>query len=125
MTRKHRAAILSTTRVGLAAAEEVFSGSGAVVLEQSEKTRWVTEVYPVDHQSFWWYAFAWWTLKENVDGPDDKRIRQRYSIPPGSSYWVVDAGVQWGGLAGGVDEHVWRWDGERADFLGRGNAITF
>lgn len=35
--KPHQAAILSTTRVGLAAAEEVFGGSGAVILQESER----------------------------------------------------------------------------------------
>src|SRR5438874_3664433 len=37
-------AILSTTRVGLTAAEEVFGGRGAVILLQSEREQWFRDV---------------------------------------------------------------------------------
>ncbi len=42
--KPHQAAILSTPRVGLAAAEEVFGGSVAVLLTESERERWLSEV---------------------------------------------------------------------------------
>jgi hypothetical protein len=45
--KPHQAAILSTIRSGLAAAQEVFGGSGALILEESERERWLREVYPV------------------------------------------------------------------------------
>jgi hypothetical protein len=115
--KPYRAAVLSTTLVGLAAVEEVFGNSGAVILEESERERWLTEIYPVNHKAFWWYAFAWWTLKEGLAGEDEESIRKGYPIPDGSSYWMVVSGVQWGGLAGGAGHELWRWDGERAEFL--------
>jgi hypothetical protein len=115
--KPHQAAILSTTRVGLAAAEEVFGGSGAVILTDAERERWLSDVCPVDHEAFWWYAFAWWTLREGLAGEDEASIRQHYPIPEGCSYWVVVSGVQWGGLAGGANHELWRWDGERAEFI--------
>jgi hypothetical protein len=115
--KPHQAAILSTTRVGLAAAQQVFGGSGAVILEESERERWLSEVCPVNHEAFWWYAFAWWTLKEGLAGEDEASIRQDYPIPPSCAYWVVVSGVQWGGLAGGSNHELWRWDGERAEFI--------
>jgi hypothetical protein len=121
LTRKpHQAAILSTTRAGLIAAEEVFGGSGAVILEESERERWLSEVYPVNHEAFWWYAFAWWTIKEGLSGlpgDDEASIRENYPIPEGCSYWIVSSGVQWGSLAGGANHELWRWDGERAEFV--------
>jgi hypothetical protein len=67
--KPHQAAILSTTWVGLAAAQEVFGGSGAVILEESERGRWLSEVYPVNQEAFWCYAFAWWTLREGLAEP--------------------------------------------------------
>jgi hypothetical protein len=115
--KPYQAAILSTTPVGLAAAEEVFGGTGAVILTEAERERWLSEVYPVDHEAFWWYAFAWWTLTEGLAGKDEAEIRQHYPIPDGCSYWVVVSGVQWGGLAGGANHELWRWDGERAEFI--------
>jgi len=57
--RPHRLAILSTTRVGLAAAEAVF-GSSAVILEESEQSRWFAEVYPASDQRPRWYACVCW-----------------------------------------------------------------
>ena len=115
--KPHQAAILSTTRVGLAAAEEVFGESGAVSLEGSERERWLSEVCPVNHEAFWWYAFAWWTLREGMAGDDEASIRQHYPIPEGCAYWVVVSGVQWGSLAGGANHELWRWDGARAQFI--------
>jgi hypothetical protein len=115
--KPNQAAILSTTRVGLIAAKEVFGNSGAVILEQSERDRWLSEVCPVDAEAFWWYAFAWWGLREGLVGEDGQWVRQRYPIPAGCSYWVVVSGVQWGTLAGGSNHELWRWDGERADFI--------
>lgn len=115
--KPHQAAILSTTRVGLPAAEEVFGGSGAVILEESERERWLSEVYPVSHEAFRWYAFGWWTLREGLASEDAARIRPHYPIPDGCTYWVVTCGVQWAGLAGGANHELWRWDGERAEFI--------
>ena len=40
-----------------------------------------------------------------------------FPIPEGCSYWVVVSGVQGGGLAGGANHELWRWDGERAEFI--------
>lgn len=115
--RPNQAAILSTTRVGLAAARHVFGGTGAILLEEQERERWFSEVYSVDHEAFWWYAFAWWSLREGLAGEDEERIRRHYPIPEGSSYWVVVSGVQWGSLAGGANHELWRWDGRRAEFI--------
>ena len=113
----HQAAILSTTRVGLAAAEEVFGASGAVILEESEQARWFSDVYPAKPYGFWWYALARWTLREGLANEDEVSIRQGYPIPEGCSYWIVTSGVQWGGLAGGASHELWRWEGKRAEFI--------
>jgi hypothetical protein len=115
--KPHQAAILATTRVGLAAAEEVFAGTGAVLLTEEERERWFAEVYPGRGDGFWWYALAWWTLREGLGGEDGAEVRRHYPIPAGSSYWVVVSGVQWGGLAGGANHELWRWDRTRAEFL--------
>jgi hypothetical protein len=115
--KPHQAAILSTTRVGLAAADEVFGGSKAVVLEESERERWFSEVYPIHDDGSWWYAFAWWTLRVGLAGDEEASVREHYPIPEGCAYWVVTTGVQWGGLAGGANHELWRWDGERAEFI--------
>jgi hypothetical protein len=115
--KPHQAAILSTTRVGLTAAEEVFGGSGAVILEESERERWFSEEYQVSSEGFWWYGLAWWTLQEGLDGDEEMRICQHYPIPAGCAYWVVTSGVAWGALAGGAIHELWRWDGERAEFI--------
>jgi hypothetical protein len=103
----------------LAAAEEVFGASGAVILEESEQARWFSDVYRVryHHQAFWWYALAWWTVREGLASEDEASIRQGYPIPEGCSYWIVTSGVQWGALAGGAGHELWRWDGERAELI--------
>jgi hypothetical protein len=129
----HRLAILSTSRVGLAAAEELFGASGAVILEASEQRRWFAEVYEADPEAFWWYAFAWWTIEEDIrceetagSGGKDllgkilqphSRVRQPNPSWSGSPYWMVKSGVQWGPLFGGGDDEVWRWNGERAELI--------
>jgi hypothetical protein len=123
--KPHQAAILSTTRVGLAAAEEVFAGSGAVILEESERDRWLFELFPVNHEAFWWYAFAWWTLREELAGEDEASYRQHYPIPEGCAYWIVESGVQWGSMAGGANHELWRWDGKRAEFVELYDIVTF
>jgi hypothetical protein len=115
--KPNQAAILSTSRVGLAAAFQVFGESGAVILEQSERERWLTEICPIDHEGFWWYAFAWWTIREDLAGEDEAAISGGHPIPEDASYWIVESGVQWGPLAGGANHELWRWDGERAEFI--------
>jgi hypothetical protein len=114
--KPNRAVILYTTRIGLAAAQEVFGETDVVILQQTERDHWFSEVYP-SKEAFWWYAFAWWTLREGLAGEDAESIRRHYPIPEGSSYWIVESGEQWGGLAGGAREELWRWDGQRAEFL--------
>jgi hypothetical protein len=115
--KRNKAAILCTARVGLAAAQQLFGGTGAVLLLEEERERWFTEVYPVDHESFWWYALAWWSLREGLAGEEEESICRQYPIPAGSSYWVVVSGIQWGRLAGGANHELWRWDGRRAEFI--------
>ena len=123
--RPHHLAVLSTNRVGLAAAEDVFGGSGAVILEESERLYWFAEVYE-DHQAaLWWYAFAWWTFEDIVVGKQPEPIRRRVSALPGSSCWVLKSGVQWGPLAGGGRSELWEWDGERATFIEEYETVQF
>jgi hypothetical protein len=114
--RPYQAAILATMRVGLAAATEVFGESDAVILEESEKERWFREVYRRRPDAFWWYAFAWWTLREPTD--EELVKLERPPLSGSSTYWEVVAGVQWGSLAGGANHELWRWDGQRAEPLG-------
>jgi hypothetical protein len=111
-------AILATTRVGLSAAQQVFGNGGALLLQTEERERWFSEIYPVDHEkSFSWWAFAWWNLTEGLAGEDEASIRRHYPIPEGCSYWVVESGVQWSGLAGWANYELWRWDGKQAEFI--------
>jgi hypothetical protein len=115
--KPNQAAIISTTRVGLAAAQQVFGATGAVLLLEEEQERWFTEVYPVDQEAFWWYTVAWWSLREGLAGENAESICRDYPIAEGSSYWVIVSGIQWGGLAGGANHELWRWDGRRAEFI--------
>jgi hypothetical protein len=115
--KPHQATILSTTQVGLAAAQQVFGDTEAVLLQEEERERWFSEIYGADYEAFWWYAFAWLSLREGLAGEDEESIRRHYPLPAGSSYWVVVSGVQWGGLAGGANHELWRWDGRRAEFI--------
>jgi hypothetical protein len=114
--RPNRAAIFSTTWIGLAAAQEVFGGTEAVILQEAERKRWFTEVYHVNDEAFWWYTIAWWTLREGLTN-DHERIRQRHPIREGSSQWVVESGECWGTLFGGSRQELWRWDGQQAEFI--------
>ena len=113
----HHMAVLSTSRVGLAAAQEVFRGSDAGVLEKSEHHRWFAEIYQAGDLAFWWYALAWWSVEEGIAGEEAVRIRRQHAISAGGSCWIVRSGVQWGRLAGGGDAELWRWDGRRAEFI--------
>lgn len=115
---RRRAAILWTTKIGLAAAEQVFGHSGAIILEESERDRWISELCPIDEEAFSWYAFAWWTLTEDLPREDERQIVENYPIPDGSSYWVVVSGVQWGSLAGGAEQELWQWNGKTAELIG-------
>lgn len=111
------ASILSTSWVGLAAAEETFSETSAVILEQSERDHWFSKVYAPDAEEFWWYAFAWWTVADASD--NESRVQcDPKPVPVGGAQWLITSGVRWGGLAGGADHEQWLWDGERAESLG-------
>jgi hypothetical protein len=114
--KPHQAAILSTTRVGLTAAAEVFAGTGAVLLQEEEKERWFAEVYPGVGDKFWWYGLAWWDLRE-VAPEEAEEVVRSYAIPAGCSYWVVTSGVLWGSLAGGANHELWCWDGTTTTFI--------
>lgn len=116
--KPHQAAILSTTRVGLPAAQAVFGSSGSVILEESERKRWFAEVYQPPDGSFWWYAFAWWTIREELEPEDEVNMRQHYPIAEGGAYWLVTEGVHWGWLAGGETSEYYQWDGIRAESTG-------
>jgi hypothetical protein len=115
--KPNQAVILWTNKVGLPAVQEIFGKTGAIILEESEKHQWFSSVYDVNYEAFWWYAFAWWTLKEGLPNEDESVIRQNYPIPEGCSYWAVESGVQWGSLAGGANHELWRWDGKQAEFI--------
>jgi hypothetical protein len=101
----------------MSTAEKVFGGSGAVILEESERFYWFTEVYKVHQEALWWYAFAWWTVEDVWSARSRSRFAKRVSVLPGSSYWVLKSGVQWGPLEGGGRSELWQWDGERATFV--------
>jgi hypothetical protein len=123
--RPHVLAVLSTSRVGLPAANALFSGSGAVILEESDRRRWFTEVHEVQHDALWWFAFAWWTIDDNVVDEVPEPIRRQVPATPGTSYWVLKSGAQWGPLAGGGRSELWQWDGERAEFIEEYEAFDF
>jgi hypothetical protein len=111
------AAILSTTRAGLVAAQETFAESGAVVLEESEKRHWFAHVYPIEDNKRWWFVLAWWTLMEGLPEENGLWTRHEYPIVAGSSYWVVESGLRWGPQFGGLRQELWRWNGAQAEFV--------
>jgi hypothetical protein len=123
--RPHHLAVLSTSCVGLAAAEELFGRSGAVILEESERSRWFAQINTAANQGLWWYTFAWWKIQDGFDNDETERMRRRYPISPRNSYWVVESGVQWGPLAGGCCQELWRWDGAHAEFIETYGDLTF
>jgi len=120
----HRLAILSTTRLGLAAAEELF-GSSAVILEESEQSRWFAEIYPASDQGPWWYALVWWTIQVRPRDIEDERIERPNSGSSTGSDWIVESGVRWGPLAGGSRHELWHWDGKQAVFVKTYRDLTF
>ena len=109
--------IITTTKVGLAAAGEEFDGTGAILLLEEERDHWFSDVCPRIGGGFWWYTLAWWTLCEGLDGWDEEGIRTPHPLPAGSSSWLVTAGVAWGGLAGGATHVFWAWDGTTASYI--------
>lgn len=113
----NRTTMLATTRVGLAAATETFRNTDAVILEESEQRRWLTEICPTDDAMPWWQQFAWWTLTEGLEGANVGYIRKNYPIPLACAHWIVSYGIQWGSLMGGDTEELWLWDGDRAVHL--------
>ncbi|MFN0052765.1 MAG: hypothetical protein ACKV0T_11280 [Planctomycetales bacterium] len=115
--RPNRAAILSATRIGLTAMEEVFGNSGGVILEESEVRQWFSEVYPRDDEAHRWYANAWWRICQNPPEADVRGYRESHPIPKGDAYWVVTEGVQCGNLGGGATHYLWQWDGTQAEFI--------
>lgn len=121
------AAILSTTRIGLTAAQQVFDPTEVVILTAEELGLW-HDIYHRDPEKPWWEAYAWWSLHDGLldDGFDDpESLRNLYPIPEGSSYWVVISGVLWGPQAGGERRELWRWDGVSAEFVDDYGDIVF
>ena len=88
-----------------------------MILEESERRHWFTEVYDDQQEALWWYAFAWWTVEDGVVDKDWGPIRPNIPAVPGSSHWVIKSGVQWGQLAGGGRSELWQWNGERATLI--------
>jgi hypothetical protein len=115
--RPHQLAVLSTNRIGLPAAEKLFGGSGAVILEESERRYWFSDVFADRREGPWWYVFAWWTIQDGLDSVHAERIRGRHLTAQGHSWWVTESGVQWGPLAGGCHQELWRWDGAQVEFI--------
>lgn len=120
--RPHRAHILTTTRIGLTAAEQLFGDSGAILLEDEEYRRWESEIYTNGYEGFWWWTHTWWSLVDESDEEgfpiwDGEYIRSHYPLPAGCSHWIVNSGVVWGPLAGGANHDLWRWNGEKAEFI--------
>ena len=123
--RPHYLAILSTNRVGLAAAEKLFDSSTAVILEESEQSRWFNETYPAPEERLWWYGLAWWRIQVNPGEIETERIDRRTPRSSMDSFWIVESGVQWGPLAGGSRQELWRWDGTQATFVETYRDLTF
>lgn len=123
--KPNQAAIIASTPVGLAAAHQVIRNTDAVFLLEEEKEYWFGSVYPANHNSFWWYAFAWWSIREKPSGDEEREIREFYSVPGGNTLWIVTSGIAWGSLAGGATLEAWCWDGERASLVGDYQTISY
>lgn len=123
--RKFQVPIISASRVGLPAAKEVFSESGAVILEASEPDRWFAEVSQIDSKARWLFALAWWIIDVETAGGQAAGIHRNRPVSPEGSYWVVRSGVQWGPLHGGEHTELWRWNGDQAEFIERLEDVSF
>ncbi len=125
--RPDRVAIVSTTRVGLPAAQAVFARADAVILETSEQRRWLAEIRKADATARWWFALAWWTIEDRLHAVEVEaaRIRLNGPEPADSVDWLVRSGVHWCPLHGGVDTELWRWNGERAEFIATIGRLSF
>lgn len=113
-----RAAILTTTRIGLTAASELFRGSRVVILEHAERERWFADVYKRPESACWWYAFAWWTVETRIGESEAAWIDQNFRISANATLWTVRTGILWGPLAGGGRDEIWEWNGQREMFIG-------
>jgi len=120
--RPNRAVIVVTTRSGLAAAYEIFRDTGVVLLEESERRQWFSDVYPRKPGAFGWYSLAIWLLYEGLGlarmRHREEQIKSRYPIPEGYMYWEIYQDASYGPLASSGVCDLWQWDGARASFLG-------
>jgi len=97
--------------------QRVFAGRGRLCCSRRRTNVGSPRFNHADEDAFWWYALAWWTLTEGLEGEDQSSSVETIPFQDGSSYWIVVSGCSWGGLAGGADHEVWRWDGRQAEFI--------
>lgn len=112
------ASIVSTSRVGLSAAYELFRETEAVILEETERRHWFRDIYRMElREGFRWFQFLWWTLSESVPDEDKEYVARNYTLPSSCAFWVVQTGWSGGPLAGGGRNDLWCWDGETAEHV--------
>jgi hypothetical protein len=102
----NRVPIVCTTQVGLIAADQVFGGTSAVSLEDSERDRFFETLRRADDgDGSRWFALKWWRLSD-LD-----------RSAPGEILWRLEDGSSL--CEGDFYKHFSRylWDGERATFL--------
>lgn len=114
----HRVAIVSTSPVGLAAAEEVFGPLGLrlVILPDGESGRWF-EAHQEAETPFWWHVSYSCVLRDRFGEYDRAMVEPNLPAPRGTTFWLLTESLAWGGLAGGATHDLWRWDGSRAVFV--------
>jgi hypothetical protein len=59
-----------------------------------------------------------WSVFRPVPAPEfEARARSHYPIPAGCSYWQHSEGTVWAQRAGRDVDHLWVWDGRKAELL--------
>lgn len=84
--------------------------ANAVFLTPSESAEWHS-LYEHDVNAFWWFAYQWWGITEQIDESSIWFFDRTPQIPSGIVPWVVTWGLQWGDLAGGENAELWGWSG--------------
>ena len=119
--KKHNVVILRSSAVGLLAVHQVLGPptDSVIHLLDAENSRWFNDLYSPGGESFWWYSFFWWSIKnaDDMHKRDSDYIAKNYPKPNGFNYWVVTDGCQWGDLAGGANHELWKWDGANAEAI--------
>jgi hypothetical protein len=114
--------VLTTSPVGIAAAEELLAGGHPVAAAEVRRIVPVTELeyrlwcirHPDDDHRHHINHWSW--IKTRVP-PQRHGEFTRHPLGPGEAYWLHRAGTAGAGAADRRDCHLWRWNGRHAALL--------